>query len=116
MKTTHTLIVLLLLATTPLFASQKLVVSGIVKDQTSGKSLNGVNVFVEKQTLGTVTDDRGMFTLYLDKGSYELVISGIGYNELTTSLELNNDIEKEVRLSPKDDEKKRKTGWFRNKE
>jgi hypothetical protein len=54
--------------------------AGAVHDSTSGKPLAGVSVFLNNTVRGTVTGSDGSFLLpNIPKGSYELVISAIGY-------------------------------------
>ncbi len=61
-------------------ASQaQITISGKVQDADNKEPLQGASVFAQNTTRGTVTDKDGNFTLYLDKGGYELVISFTGY-------------------------------------
>ncbi len=59
---------------------QQINVSGTVNDATNGQPMAGVNILVKGKTIGTITDDKGKFTLpsAIDQNSV-LVISFIGY-------------------------------------
>jgi len=62
--------------------------SGNVKDSSTGKPLPGVSVFLNNTSRGTVTRADGSFLLpALPKGSYQLVVSAIGYG--TRVMEIN---------------------------
>ena len=62
--------------------------SGIVRDSSGGKPIAGVSVFLNNTVRGTVTLADGSFLLpNLPKGSYELIISAIGYQ--TRVIEIN---------------------------
>jgi len=54
--------------------------TGLVRDSASGKPLAGVSVFLNNTVRGTVTRSDGSFLLQnIPRGSYELIISAIGY-------------------------------------
>jgi hypothetical protein len=73
-----TLIALLFLAITSVFA-QKQTVSGVVKDSLSGETIIGANVVIQGTTSGVSTDVNGNFSFPLNKGKYILQVSFIGY-------------------------------------
>ena len=65
-----------------LFAqSEKLTVSGYVKDNKNGEGLIGASVFVKELLTGTTTNTYGFYSLTLPKGNYTLVISSVGYRK-----------------------------------
>lgn len=73
----------LLLLSVLFFAGRAAVgqVAGVVRDSLSGKPLAGVSVFLNNTVRGTVTHNDGTFLLpNIPKGSYELIISAIGYS------------------------------------
>lgn len=55
-------------------------VSGKITDD-DGMALIGANVLLEGTTTGTVTDEKGMYELMANPGSYVIVISYIGYSD-----------------------------------
>ena len=81
MKKTLLLWLFGLLLTTQVFAQNRML-SGTVKDATTGEALIGVNVTGKGTTMGTVTDIDGKFTLELPKDVTALVFSYIGYTNL----------------------------------
>lgn len=82
---------LLLLCFLPLglFAqSEKLTVSGYVKDSKNGEGLIGASVFVKELLTGTTTNTYGFYSLTLPKGNYTLVISSVGYRKAIKDVKL----------------------------
>ncbi len=55
------------------------VLTGIVKDQSTGGALPGVNVVIKGTTKGTVTDINGEFSLNVQPSDKSIVVSYIGY-------------------------------------
>jgi len=64
-------------------------IKGRVLEESTGKPLENVNVFISGTTWGTTTDVYGYFTIkFLPAGTHEVVASMIGYQSLTKSLTL----------------------------
>ncbi|MBB5637794.1 iron complex outermembrane receptor protein [Pedobacter cryoconitis] len=64
-------------------------VSGTVSNDT--EPLSGANIKIEGKRLETSTDKDGHFELKLEAGSYNLIISYIGYNQFTRKISLTKD-------------------------
>lgn len=70
------------------------VVKGVVKDQSSRQPVDFANVSITKRgdktpVTGTTTDENGQFTISgIANGKYSLVVSFLGYDELTKDIEL----------------------------
>ncbi len=65
-------------------------IKGTIKDAAGGEPLVGIHVRWESNMTGTITDYRGMFELEVAaSGEQVLVISGIGYKELRTSIQIS---------------------------
>lgn len=71
--------------------SQKYTVSGYIKDKATGEDLIGANVMVAGQTTGTSANTYGFYSLTLEKGSYDLIYSFVGYQDDTVHFNLNAD-------------------------
>ena len=65
-------------------------ITGKVVDSTSKEPLYGASVFCQNTTSGTITNKEGEFSLRLNPGGYELIVSFTGYQN------------KEIRISNND--------------
>lgn len=83
-----------LVITTPLIAQSnaKYTVSGYVKDSKTGEYLIGANVYIRELVKGTATNQYGFYSITVEEGNYNLVISFLGYKEQVIPLPLNKDI------------------------
>ncbi len=88
-------------------SAQRITVSGQVRDSSTGLPLQFANVFVNNTTINTVTDAQGKYSLSgISPGTYELVVSYVGYITLNRKIELqsaHNPII-DFRLEPKEDD------------
>lgn len=88
MKKLNILILLLSIAATGLFA-QKGALSGTILDGETGETLIGANVVIAGTAIGTSTDFDGKYQFQADPGTYNIVISYIGYsNKQIDSVEI----------------------------
>jgi hypothetical protein len=72
----------------PALAIAQIKITGQVLDMTTKKPVANASVFITNTTIGTKADDNGQFTLWkVKQGSYDLVISIIGYE--TYSFKIN---------------------------
>ncbi|MBD3285961.1 PEGA domain-containing protein, partial [candidate division WOR-3 bacterium] len=70
------------LCTGLVFAAKTGLVSGFVRDASSGEFLGYANCYLEGTTIGTPTNKQGFYALAgIPPGTYTLVISMIGYEE-----------------------------------
>ena len=82
-----------LLLSLPSYSQQKRhTISGYVKEAGSGELLIGVNIYVPKLQTGTTTNNYGFYTITLPEGEYELRFSYIGYQAITSTIQLNRNI------------------------
>ncbi len=85
-------------------AQEKFTVNGYIKDAANGEGLIGVSVFVQEVKSGTQTNPYGFYSLTLPKGTYNLVISYVGYEKITKKIDLlGQDLK--LNLEMKDDSK-----------
>jgi outer membrane cobalamin receptor len=76
---------LLLVMSVTIYAQEKAIIKGNVKDAKTGEPLYGVNVYSAKG-IGTTTDFDGDFQLKLDPGTYEIKISFVSYKDIKKSV------------------------------
>ncbi|HVK96198.1 MAG TPA: carboxypeptidase-like regulatory domain-containing protein [Flavisolibacter sp.] len=65
--------------------------SGQVVDAETQEPLIGASVFAQNTTRGTITDKEGNFSMYLNKGGYEIIVSFTGYENKKINLEMTTD-------------------------
>ena len=81
---------------TPARSLPSYVVSGYIRDKTTGEALIGANVVVRKSMMGTTTNTYGFYSLSLPQGIHEVEYSYLGFQEQTRSMDLQQN--KEVSL------------------
>ena len=90
---------LLIILFTSSLSSQKFTLSGYVKDVSNGETLIGAAVFnKEKTNDGTVSNTYGFYSLSLDKGTYTIVYSYLGFQNQEFEIVLDKDIELDVEM------------------
>lgn len=94
------LITLSFLLLTEVAFSQKVTVSGTVKDYNTGETLIGVNIFDKKNQKGAITNNFGFFSYSTFEKETELIFSYVGYEPILYSLKLERDTTINVTLSP----------------
>ncbi|MBX2828427.1 MAG: TonB-dependent receptor [Flavobacteriaceae bacterium] len=85
----HILIVFFLLVSSQLLAQNKYSVRGTIEDKKNGETVIGATVYLEGTSIGAMTNEYGFFSLTAPEGTYQLVISYIGYEEIRTEVVLN---------------------------
>ncbi len=83
-------------------AQEKYTLSGYLKDAKTGESLFGANIYVKDLLKGTTANSYGFYSLTLDKGSYTVVYSFLGYQDQEFEIELNKDLRKNLDLGLKE--------------
>ncbi|MFD2573723.1 carboxypeptidase-like regulatory domain-containing protein [Spirosoma soli] len=71
-------------------AQSRFTVSGYIKDAADGEGLIGVSVFVKEAGTGAVTNNYGFYAVTVPTGTYDLVISYVGYEKQTKSVTLTD--------------------------
>jgi TonB-linked SusC/RagA family outer membrane protein len=77
---------------------QKIRITGIITDSSTGEPLPGVNVTMEGTTVGTITDIDGKYSLEVPQENGILVYSFVGY--LSEKIQIQGQINIDVKLVP----------------
>ncbi len=72
--------------------------SGFLRDKTTGEVLIGANVYVKGTSLGTTTNGYGFYSLTLAAAAYPVIFSYMGYKEMVTDVNMNEDTRLSVEL------------------
>lgn len=83
--------ILFLLCTAMLTAQEKFSISGTVKDASSGETLFGASVFIQNSSIGTTTNEYGFYSITAAKGTYTLVVSYMGFDDISQEIILDKD-------------------------
>lgn len=92
------LFIILLTAISSVLFAQKYTISGYVREKSSGEDLIGANVYVKGSSIGTTSNQYGFYTLSLQKGTYTIIYSFIGYDDYSETITLDKDIKKNIEL------------------
>lgn len=65
--------------------------SGTISEASSNETLIGVTVAIPSLKTGVITNEYGFYSISVPKGSYELVVSYIGFKEIKQDVDLNDD-------------------------
>jgi len=74
------------------FAQNQYTLSGTVYEAEGQETLIGANVIFPELNTGTTTNEYGFYSITLEAGTYEVVVSYIGYDSQTETIELNQNI------------------------
>jgi len=75
-------------------------VNGKITDKSSGEALVGATVFIKELNTGTASDLYGNYSITLPEGSYNLVISYIGYSNFLQAIDLKKNTTLHIELAP----------------
>lgn len=72
-------------------AQESYSIRGTLKDKQNGETLFGASVYLKGTTNGVVTNEYGFFSLTAKEGTYTLVVSYVGYEEINKEITLDSD-------------------------
>ncbi|WP_452221061.1 TonB-dependent receptor [Lacinutrix salivirga] len=81
------------------FSQEKVTLSGTISEAKSNETLIGVNILIPELKTGTITNEYGFYSITLPKGTYNVVISYIGFNDFSESIELSESLKKDFSLT-----------------
>jgi hypothetical protein len=85
-------------------AQVKYSVSGTVTDASTGEDLIGATVYIEQIKFGLNTNNYGYYSVSVKPGSYNFVISFLGYESQKFTLSVDRNFQKNIELVPKSEE------------
>ncbi|MCF0058733.1 carboxypeptidase-like regulatory domain-containing protein [Dyadobacter sp. CY356] len=72
--------------------AQKKAFNGRVIDEKNNEPLAFVSVYITNTTIGTITNAKGEFSLMLDPGKYEVIVSMVGYGPIVHPVEIRREL------------------------
>lgn len=88
----------LLLLISGSLSAQQYTVSGYLTDASNGESLIGAFMYLQENNASAVTNEYGFFSITTEAGSYTLVGSYLGYQDVSTPITLNQNQKVDVEL------------------
>jgi hypothetical protein len=82
-----------------LFSQEKYTISGIISEKTSNETLIGVTILFPELNSGTSTNEYGFYSITLPKGTYKIIISYVGFDNINDTISLNENITKNFSLT-----------------
>ncbi len=82
---------ILFLFSSNVFAQETYSISGVITDKRNGETLFGASIYLEGTTIGVITNEYGFYSLTAPEGEYVLVVSYMGYGEVTKSITISGD-------------------------
>lgn len=80
--------------------TEKYTVSGYVKEESTGEYSIGANVYIKELLKGTNTNQYGFYSITVEKGTYHLVISYLGFDDIIQEIKLDKDLRINVSIKP----------------
>lgn len=78
--------------------AQKYTISGYVREKASGEELIGANIFIKELSKGTISNTYGFYSLTFEKGTYNISVSYLGYENYTQMVNLDKNIKLNINL------------------
>lgn len=94
----NSILILFLISTTLIFAQDKFTLSGKIVESASNETLISVNIIVPELNTGAVTNEYGFYSITLPKGTYKIVVSYLGFSDITETITLDSNITKNFSL------------------
>lgn len=93
MRKSTTLFFFIVLFTSMSIFAQRYTISGTVKDASTGEALVGASVTIPSLTAGAMAGSNGSYTIEnIPSGTYEFVVSYIGYTRQTKNLKVTGNV------------------------
>jgi hypothetical protein len=83
-----------------LIFGQNRTISGYVQDEATGEKLIGANIYNKNDLSGTSSNNYGFYSITLKEGEYDLIFSYVGYKTEVKNINLSDDMQLNVSLSP----------------
>ncbi|HEY8934422.1 MAG TPA: TonB-dependent receptor [Cyclobacteriaceae bacterium] len=81
------------------WSQEKVTLNGYIKDSQTGEELIGVNVYIPQLKAGTVTNPYGFYSLTIEKGTYDLQFSYVGYQTHSINIDLTQNESRNIEMA-----------------
>lgn len=87
-KNIRLLLFLFLFYSATIYSQERFTLSGTITELSSNETLIGVTVAIPSLSTGVITNEYGFYSITLPKGSYEILISSLGYQDIVKQVDL----------------------------
>lgn len=82
--------------------AQSYTLSGTITDASTNETLIGAGIFVSETRSGITTNEYGFYSLTLPAGTYTVTVSYVGFETVTETVTLTENLRRNIRLSSTD--------------
>lgn len=93
------IILLFIIFTSIVSAQEKFTVSGSIKDLSNGETLFGASIYFQDTSIGVQSNEYGFYSITATQGTYTMIISFIGFNEITREITLDKNQKLDIELT-----------------
>ncbi|MEQ9406047.1 MAG: TonB-dependent receptor [Cyclobacteriaceae bacterium] len=83
------------------YVSSKFTLNGLIKDAETGEHLIGASIQIDESDVGAVSNGYGYYSLTLEEGDYDIMVSHIGYKTVKTDIELSKNTFLSISAKPR---------------
>ena len=98
---TRLLSLLILLSFSTILSQQKYTLSGIISEASSNETLIGVNILFPEINAGTVTNEYGFYSITIPEGTYKMIVTYLGFQDISETIELTTNKKRDFNLLEK---------------
>lgn len=88
----------LLMSSVSIRGQAKATLSGVITESSSNETLIGVTVAFPSLGTGVTTNEYGFYSISLPAGSYEIIVSYLGFAEIRTTIVLEHDTKRDFSM------------------
>lgn len=92
---------LLIVISSGAYAQEKVTLSGTITVKASTETIIGASIFIPEAKVATVTNAYGFYSITLPKGTYTIVISYLGFEQIEEHMVLNENSRKDFSMLEK---------------
>jgi len=83
------ILVITLLISVTTFAQEKYTLSGTITEAANGETAFGASVYIKGTSIGAMTNEYGFYSISAPKGTYTLIVSYIGFQDISKEILLD---------------------------
>ena len=81
------------------YSQEKVTLSGTISNKSNTETLIGVNIYIPEAKVGITTNSYGFYTTTVPKGTYTIIISHLGFDNIEETITLNENTKRNFGLA-----------------